>query len=152
MPLRPQSYTALPLNLASEMHTTSAAGSPLRPRDERCHRILQASARVTASSKLPLGSEPVLSHRAQSSHGGIRHSHGSPRCFRAAGQILPMVNTQVTFDFSNPYISPLSQGFVGFVFRQRLCINFSVSKSKFPNHFAFTLGRYLFMLFLVQFI
>jgi hypothetical protein len=25
-------------------------------------------------------------------------------------------------------------------------------KSKFPNHFAFTLGYYLFMLFLVQFI
>jgi hypothetical protein len=31
--------------------------------------------------------------------------------------------------------------------RQLLCL-----KSKFPNHFAFTLGRYLFMLFLVQFI
>jgi hypothetical protein len=30
--------------------------------------------------------------------------------------------------------------------RQLLCF-----KSKFPNHFVFTLGRYLFLLFLVQF-
>jgi hypothetical protein len=31
--------------------------------------------------------------------------------------------------------------------RQLLCF-----KSKFPNHFAFTLGCYLFLLFLVEFI
>ena len=35
---------------------------------------------------------------------------------------------------------------------QRLCIDSSVFKSKFPNHFVFTLGCYLLLLFLVQFV
>ena len=35
--------------------------------------------------------------------------------------------------------------------RQRLCINFFVSRA-FSNHFAFTLGRYLFLLFFNHFI
>jgi len=35
--------------------------------------------------------------------------------------------------------------------RQRLCIGFSLSKNKFPNQLTFTLGHYLFALFMVNF-
>ena len=35
---------------------------------------------------------------------------------------------------------------------QRLCIDFFVSRANFLNHFALTLGRYLFLLFFIQFI
>ena len=41
---------------------------------------------------------------------------------------------------------------VGFVCRIETMHQLLCFKSKFPNHFAFTLGRYLFMLFWVQFI
>ena len=42
--------------------------------------------------------------------------------------------------------------FVGFVCRTKIMHQLLYFKSKFPNHFAFTLGRCLFLLFWVQFI
>ena len=42
--------------------------------------------------------------------------------------------------------------FIGFVCRTKTMHRLFCFKSKFPNHFAFILGRYLFLLFLVQFI
>ena len=41
--------------------------------------------------------------------------------------------------------------YVGFVCRTKTMHRLLCFKSKFPNHFAFTLGSYLFLLFLVHF-
>ena len=63
-----------------------------------------------------------------------------------ATKVLEIVHLSVCGPMKNIYVGG-PKYFVGSVCRQRLCINFSVSKSKFPNHFAFTLE--CFMLFLV---
>ena len=40
---------------------------------------------------------------------------------------------------------------IGYVYRTNTMHRFLCFKSKFPHHFAFTLGHYLFLLILVQF-
>ena len=42
--------------------------------------------------------------------------------------------------------------YIGFICRTKTMLQLLCSKSKFPNHFAFTLGCYLVLLFFVQFI
>ena len=46
----------------------------------------------------------------------------------------------------------ISDTFVGSVYRTETMHQLLRFKSKFSNHFAFTLGRYFFLLFLVHFI
>ena len=52
----------------------------------------------------------------------------------------------LSFSFSFPQL------FIGSVCRTETMHQLLRFKSRFPNHFAFTLGRYLFLLFLVHFI
>ena len=59
------------------------------------------------------------------------HGHGLPHSSRSHGWLLAFVGSVCRTE----------------TMRQLLCF-----KSKFSNHFAFTFGRYLFLLFLVKFI
>ena len=93
----------------------------------------------------------------------VAHGHPSPLPFLASlsssppTQVAPMekTTTKQLFPFpslhftssANPKPLPLSLSVYRKVMHQLLCF-----KSKFPNHFPFTLGCCLFLLFLIQFI